>query len=265
MLIKEELTPHALELFRRLKEALPLEIAERLRSSRGFYTHSSYRTLFLFDIWDRNQNDVLGRQHFKYCLGSDRRPRVKRDSFCLWFSRSRIYRNREAILEILDRELPRAKPKEFIWRKHDRAFEFAWEFDYPEDLSNLPELLLLPFVRLVSAIHPILMPIIDQFTTPLEPGERRKVVAERGRIAYTHPGVHDRARVQEYTRSVRPSLRRQILEQHNWRCALCPADLRRVKPHIDHIKPFSKGGTTTPDNLQALCGPCNLAKGNREY
>ena len=54
MLTKEQLTPHALELFRRIVAALPPEIGSRLRSNRRFVTHGSYRTLFLFDMWDRN-------------------------------------------------------------------------------------------------------------------------------------------------------------------------------------------------------------------
>lgn len=31
--------------------------------------------------------------------------------------------------------------------------------------------------------------------------------------------------------------------------------------HIDHIRPFSKGGWQDPRNLQTLCVPCNSAKG----
>ena len=32
----------------------------------------------------------------------------------------------------------------------------------------------------------------------------------------------------------------------------------------DHIKPWSKGGFTTPDNCQMLCADCNLKKSNDE-
>lgn len=59
-------------------------------------------------------------------------------------------------------------------------------------------------------------------------------------------------------------LRFMILETGKGRCVLCgrtPKD--GVKIHIDHIKPFSRGGKTEVSNLQALCHECNLGKGNR--
>jgi len=267
MFRKDELSPHALELFRRVKAALPPGIRERLRSHRGFVTHGSYRTLFLFNVWDYNQTDILDRKHFTYCLGYDGRPAATRSGyFHLWLNRVRTYREREAILSTLDRELPRAVPKGFLWNSSDRAFDIKLEFDYPKDLSELPELLLPRYVSLISAVHPILLPIIDQFTEPLAPGERRAVVAERGRLPFALPGVHDRQRVREYTRSIPPSWRSILLERHGHRCAntACRADLRQVAHHIDHIVPFSKGGATVLENLQPLCGPCNLAKGSRQ-
>lgn len=30
---------------------------------------------------------------------------------------------------------------------------------------------------------------------------------------------------------------------------------------MDHVTPWSQGGPTELDNLQLLCGPCDIAKG----
>jgi superfamily II DNA or RNA helicase len=46
------------------------------------------------------------------------------------------------------------------------------------------------------------------------------------------------------------------------RCALCGVRLAKDF-HADHVWPYSRGGATVTNNGQALCGPCNLKKGNR--
>jgi 5-methylcytosine-specific restriction endonuclease McrA len=52
-----------------------------------------------------------------------------------------------------------------------------------------------------------------------------------------------------------------ILEKQQYRCAAphCQTDILRSF-HIDHIMPLSRGGSNWPDNLQALCKPCNSQK-----
>jgi hypothetical protein len=60
-------------------------------------------------------------------------------------------------------------------------------------------------------------------------------------------------------------LRYKVLKRDRFMCRLCgssPADDKRVELHIDHIKPWSKGGETTFANLQTLCHRCNLGKGS---
>ena len=55
----------------------------------------------------------------------------------------------------------------------------------------------------------------------------------------------------------------QVLKRDNFKCCACgasPAKDPAVELHIDHIIPWSRGGETTPENLQTLCSRCNLGK-----
>lgn len=50
------------------------------------------------------------------------------------------------------------------------------------------------------------------------------------------------------------------LREFNHRCAYCE---NNVKLEVDHIKPISKGGMNTIDNIQPLCRSCNSKKSNK--
>jgi hypothetical protein len=69
------------------------------------------------------------------------------------------------------------------------------------------------------------------------------------------------------TRYINEKIRLKILKKDNYRCVKCgrsPATHLNLSLHIDHIKPFSKGGDNSEENLQTLCDKCNLGKGNDE-
>jgi hypothetical protein len=60
------------------------------------------------------------------------------------------------------------------------------------------------------------------------------------------------------------SLRMTILRRDSYRCRMCGASASNgATLHVDHIVPVSRDGRTVPENLQALCEPCNLGKSNR--
>lgn len=62
-------------------------------------------------------------------------------------------------------------------------------------------------------------------------------------------------------------LRARILTKFGQKCSICGASPKKgndVELHVDHIVPFSKGGTHSEHNLRVLCGNCNLGRGNRE-
>ncbi len=56
------------------------------------------------------------------------------------------------------------------------------------------------------------------------------------------------------------SIRHWVLERDNWVCQIC---FRSNASDVDHIWPRRLGGTDYVGNLQAACGPCNKAKGDR--
>jgi 5-methylcytosine-specific restriction enzyme A len=67
------------------------------------------------------------------------------------------------------------------------------------------------------------------------------------------------------SRYIPAKVRYEILAESGKRCKICGAcsDDGITQLHIDHILPFSKGGSNDKSNLRILCSTCNLGKGNR--
>lgn len=62
----------------------------------------------------------------------------------------------------------------------------------------------------------------------------------------------------------------EIFNRDNWTCGLCGKAVNKYTPYpddmsasLDHIKPLSKGGTHTKDNVQLAHLGCNRRKGNK--
>ena len=61
-------------------------------------------------------------------------------------------------------------------------------------------------------------------------------------------------------RKVWPGTREKIYDRDGRRCVFCGSVCDIT---IDHIIPVSKGGLSRSGNLQTLCLPCNIKKGNK--
>lgn len=81
---------------------------------------------------------------------------------------------------------------------------------------------------------------------------RKKAEARAAKIALRGGQIH-RAPIPQQTRAF-------VFDRDGHACRRCGSteDLT-----LDHIHPWSLGGPDTPDNLQALCRPCNSRKGDR--
>jgi 5-methylcytosine-specific restriction enzyme A len=67
------------------------------------------------------------------------------------------------------------------------------------------------------------------------------------------------------SRHIPNEVRLQVKIKYHYRCAQCHRTEKEAGTlhHIDHIIPFSKGGTNSINNLQLLCEKCNLEKRDR--
>lgn len=64
------------------------------------------------------------------------------------------------------------------------------------------------------------------------------------------------------TRLFSKRMRKLLLITSGNRCSICNEKLDKSF-HADHIVPYSKNGSTTLNNAQALCAQCNQKKGNK--
>jgi 5-methylcytosine-specific restriction endonuclease McrA len=89
----------------------------------------------------------------------------------------------------------------------------------------------------------------------------------RGKAPKERTGKKPRhARTKARSRRISWRLRATVLLSDNCACRMCgasPAKDSAVTLHVDHIKPWSKGGATALDNLQTLCSACNIGKSDR--
>lgn len=59
------------------------------------------------------------------------------------------------------------------------------------------------------------------------------------------------------------NMRSKICERDGFICHICGAPVDPDDVHLDHVKPFSRGGETTFDNLRVSHSRCNLSKSNK--
>lgn len=65
-------------------------------------------------------------------------------------------------------------------------------------------------------------------------------------------------------KSIKPSLRFEIMKRDNYRCQMCGISAKDgATLEIDHITPVAKGGSNDTDNLQVLCRDCNAGKSDQ--
>nr|WP_211173190.1 HNH endonuclease [Brasilonema bromeliae] len=65
------------------------------------------------------------------------------------------------------------------------------------------------------------------------------------------------------SRHIPASVRVSVLHKDSYKCVFCGRSSQQVQLEVDHIVPFSQGGSNNLNNLQTLCTDCNRGKGAR--
>ncbi len=87
----------------------------------------------------------------------------------------------------------------------------------------------------------------------------------RGKIPESRSVKSEQKQSKRTPRKINWRLRAMVLIRDNCICKMCgasPAKDSSVVLHVDHIKPWSKGGETNLYNLRTLCSVCNIGKSN---
>ena len=230
---------------------LPAETATRLKAGHHPVRHGSHGS-YLGQIWDRRQNDLLPKDHFVYCLALDvhrRNHPANSGYFHAWFNLTRIYRDREAIANRLMADLRHVPLPGFDVDIHARAISLGFRFDWPAAPDATTALLVPRIADLIQRVHPVVAPVIDSLSVHTESDDQDRPARE-GALSLVRS-----LDARTASRAVLPAWRAEILAAQHHRCAACGGDLRALGHHIDHIVPFSRGGTSERHNLQALCPP----------
>jgi 5-methylcytosine-specific restriction endonuclease McrA len=91
--------------------------------------------------------------------------------------------------------------------------------------------------------------------------QRAYFQTDNGRMAHRRGSLKRRALKKNPEATLTAKQWAYILEKQNNRCNNCGKKFfQRRPPTMDHIIPLSHGGSSTSDNIQALCRSCNSSK-----
>lgn len=97
-------------------------------------------------------------------------------------------------------------------------------------------------------------------------GAIREVITQLNSQSPTRKGKNKskskvKAKNKTRSRHIPASVRVAVLHRDGYKCVFCGRSAQQIQLEVDHIVPFSQGGSNRISNLQTLCIDCNRGKG----
>lgn len=103
--------------------------------------------------------------------------------------------------------------------------------------------------------------LINEVNTQ-EKSQSAKQIANKSEVRSSQSKI--KKKKQTRSRHIPASIRVSILNRDKYKCVFCGRNSKQIELEVDHIIPFSKGGSNDLSNLQTLCFDCNRGKGARQ-
>lgn len=257
----QTLLPVCQEIWHHTNSGLAPAEAARWQVNRVVQPHGTRRTVLLWRVWDRRcRAHGLDHRYFCWCLNYDPEHYYNRETHWqlqLYINTIRLYRHADALRRLLPARLRSVCPPGFRFLTDDHSVQLVWNFAHADALSGLPR----KVIPMLTAALTATAPVFDEVFALLQaPAPRALALSRPAARPVANPAVPNPGG--SLSRNISPALRRQVLQRSDNRCSLCGvAFAAGDEIHIDHIRPWAKGGLSVVDNLQATHAACNLAKG----
>ena len=196
-------------------------------------------------LWDRSSNRIVWEWRIRCLLRTQYESRDE-----VFAIMNRVYGLDPEDLNLL----------EYVFNAPSSGFILAWSFDvvaaldieFPKDFKVGDH----GFRSGYVPVDAILSQFAGQLSLP-NPGRPATVFSPPFQVD------SDQVVVGLLPRHIPAHVRQHVLKRDQFRCVVCHRGRPEVALHIDHIRPYSRGGGATVDNLQVLCAPHNLSKNNK--
>ena len=101
----------------------------------------------------------------------------------------------------------------------------------------------------------------SQIKNFIEASNKKQSVKPKAKVPKSKTSKDDSGK--KRSRYISKSVRVSVLHRDKYKCVFCGRSSQKVELQIDHIIPFSQGGSNKLDNLQTLCIDCNQGKSDR--
>ena len=107
-------------------------------------------------------------------------------------------------------------------------------------------------------------PLVEEFPLKSEPDSQScRIFGHDCPVFHVAEPLTETKELRNISRRIPRPIQFRVLKRENQICNVCGKNVQDDEIHFDHIIPYSKGGSSSEDNIRLLCDQCNISRSNR--